>query len=162
MDEFRIDVVLESLSKQSDQAVTGLIAIRTPEIVFPDRGWSDFVVVVLSWWLREVTALMSGSTPMAKCAFMDGPYEFQLAIHSRDRWRLALLRRTASNQELSGETLVAPTTVVAELAKTANAVLRKCQENSWEDEDLKLLSVRFKELQSKRRFVGSHHGGLDS
>ena len=74
-------VDIGSLHLSDSGAVFGQIWLRTNAAVsgaFPEIGWTDFPVVVLSWWLRETDALMQGSSTTAECAFIDGPFHFSV------------------------------------------------------------------------------------
>jgi len=46
---FKTDPVSIDFSKS--QAVTGVVFFDFGSFQFPEKGWNDFIVVVLSWWL---------------------------------------------------------------------------------------------------------------
>src|ERR1700761_7175354 len=69
-------------------SITGVVSFQFRlERQFPSPGWSDFVVVLASWWLVELRRLAEGAHE-AKLRFMDGPY--WIAISSRDGGKLSL------------------------------------------------------------------------
>jgi hypothetical protein len=78
----RIETVVrpETLSIESGKIV-GEIFVTGEEIHFPERGWNDFPVIVLGWWL---TALQRPPTGLGVqiFRFMDGPYEFVVRSES--------------------------------------------------------------------------------
>ncbi|AUX33572.1 MULTISPECIES: hypothetical protein [Sorangium] len=39
---------------------------------FPDPRWSDFVVVVLTWWLNALMILLRGNSQRQEVMFMEG------------------------------------------------------------------------------------------
>jgi hypothetical protein len=45
----------------------------SPDRQFPSLGWSDFVVVLASWWMVALNEITNGVSE-ATLQFMDGPY----------------------------------------------------------------------------------------
>ena len=48
------------------------VYFRIGEKIFPDEKWSDFTVIILGWWIEELSKLKVGSKTFSLC-FMDGP-----------------------------------------------------------------------------------------
>jgi hypothetical protein len=66
----------------------GSLFVQVNNILFPDRSWTDFVVVVLGHWRHELSISGSGCENV-KLQFMDGPYYVQFL--KRDK--LGIYRR---------------------------------------------------------------------
>ena len=72
--ELRIPPATFDVSEKG--AVTGAVYFEVDGEAFPDEGWSDFVVVVLSWWCEALAELGRGASPTLR--FMDGPYAVEV------------------------------------------------------------------------------------
>lgn len=54
--------------------ITGVLCFEFAGQCFPDERWSDFPVVITSWWLEAVANLQAHPKEEAIFRFMDGPY----------------------------------------------------------------------------------------
>src|SRR5689334_14488413 len=54
--------------------VYGGLCVQVGELQFPDSRWTDLVVVVLAWWCRALSRLLSGEREPVEVRFMEGPY----------------------------------------------------------------------------------------
>lgn len=70
----------------------GQIYLQLDDVFFPDRGWGDFVCIVLSWWVR---ALGSLDNKPSKLGFMDGPFEVRIAVSTSDSVVCSCIRRNS-------------------------------------------------------------------
>ena len=72
MQHFSIEVDLETLENR--QNVTGDIYIVIDfHRFFPEEGWSDFVVIILSWWIKSIKGLIVSDIGRTyEFDFMDG------------------------------------------------------------------------------------------
>jgi hypothetical protein len=66
--------------RQSNQTgnVTGVIYVELASGPFPERNWSDFPVIVLSWWAEALRDLETSARHEVKWRFMDGPFSLTL------------------------------------------------------------------------------------
>jgi hypothetical protein len=67
-----IEVDLESLEKHKN-IVGNIYFVIDYHRFFPEDGWSDFVVIILAWWIKSIKGIM-GSKPNItyEFDFMDG------------------------------------------------------------------------------------------
>lgn len=67
-----IEVDLDSL-EHTHQIVGNIYFIIDYHRFFPDEGWSDFVVIILSWWIQSLKGLIISSAGSSYIFdFMDG------------------------------------------------------------------------------------------
>jgi hypothetical protein len=59
--------------------VTGVIYLELESGEFPERGWSDFPVIILGWWTEAFLQLEADNRGEVQWRFMDGPYTATLA-----------------------------------------------------------------------------------
>jgi hypothetical protein len=70
-----IVVDLQTFSQSSPNGnVTGVIFLELQEGEFPERGWSDFPVIILGWWTDELLQLAMPKRRQVHWRFMDGPF----------------------------------------------------------------------------------------
>lgn len=148
--ETRVKIVAdaESLSRSDLGSITGKIWFVQEEYDFPEKGWSDFPVVVLSWWLEKAVAMKGGHSRSAEFSFMDGPFSVAVTLVTEKTLTLAGIRNDPKQQiftsaEISLEALC------AELIRAAQEIERVCGERSWESSDVLRLSQNVRSL--KRR-----------
>jgi len=58
--------------------VTGVIDLDLDSGEFPERGWSDFPVIILGWWTEALLQLEAENINEVQWRFMDGPYSASL------------------------------------------------------------------------------------
>jgi hypothetical protein len=114
-----------SLVKGSSN-ITGKIYIDFKEFAFPGKGWNDFVVKIISWWLEGLERILNRSSKSEIFRFMDGPYYFKVTdglekyeIHFYHSDKL-IKHTTVSKEEFRDSIFEAGQTV---------SVL--CSEHSW-------------------------------
>jgi len=71
------EVILDTNSIEFNQksgSILGKVYFCIGNEFFPDKDWSDFVVVVLGWWVEEISKIEVGKTKTFTLNFMDGPF----------------------------------------------------------------------------------------
>ena len=139
-----VEVVVEpnTLRRSPVGAITGHLWLRWAEADgssrhFPEAGWADFPVPVLSWWLQALGELKIGSG--AEFRFMDGPH----IIHIN----LSADKLTLRGHEM---TLAIPAAAFeSRLREAASRVLSECAQRGWSSRDI--LQLR-KDLARPVRF----------
>jgi hypothetical protein len=63
----------ELLSRSQSGTVWGRIFFDLGAKAFPDKGWSDLVVVVTNAWIEGLLQITAGTKETTKVFFMDGP-----------------------------------------------------------------------------------------
>jgi hypothetical protein len=73
-----VDVVADtaSLKRSEVGSITGRVFLRGPIGDFPERGWSDFPVVILASWIEGLADVVIEKTQSFQGLFMDGPFAF--------------------------------------------------------------------------------------
>lgn len=85
----KVDVEKLLQSQGKSQTVTGEIFCVAGGVSFPEAGWNDFVIIILTWWLEASTRLGRGHSQEV-WRFMDGPWQVDLQRLGEDvSFRLA-------------------------------------------------------------------------
>jgi hypothetical protein len=132
--EFLIGCDLSTLYRSGSGSITGTIHVELDGFAFPEKGWSDFVVVILGWWLKSLDRIGRGDEA-AELLFMDGPFAIQLSTVGGASCSLELWEKSSS------ETLFASGTVpildlIGEIERVAAEVMKECSGRGWQSADL--------------------------
>jgi hypothetical protein len=130
---------LATLHQSAHGSITANLEVRIGEFVFPGPGWSDFVAIVLSWWLEALQTLIRGEQAV-ELRFMDGPYLMYL---TREGLSGCLLQCCEDREERTVvfQTRVNPLQLLSETERTATDVIKACAAKKWEAAALRSLSA---------------------
>jgi hypothetical protein len=133
----QIHVDSTKLSRTAGGSIVGPIWVELADTAFPEEGWFDFPVVLLTWWLQALRA--HGKTHSDKVLdFMDGPYEIRLEAASGG------CRARLYDRHGQGKVVAAATVDCEGLGESALAqgkkILAQCRRNGWEDTDVAALA----------------------
>jgi len=103
---------------------------------FPDDEWSDFVVIILSWWIESFKGLLVSSIGQTyKFEFMDGtpvilgnkigPSSIELSFEFDKEKRIKEFTAICNSEELGNSLLTA-----------SKKVLRAVERNKWSSEEI--------------------------
>ena len=141
--EALVEVDPSTLKRSSHGSVTGVVAIRADGASFPEVRWSDFPVVILSWWLEPVSRILHGTTCVWDCRFMDGPFSVRLQQMRGDTWTLVGLHDT----HVVFTTTVSCRAFIHSLLDGSRRILRECQQRSWHSRDIEILESAVRTIQ---------------
>jgi hypothetical protein len=132
VDESRIEVRgdLATLHKSARGSITGTLEAVIGEFVFPGRGWSDFVVVVLGWWLAALKELIRGAQS-AELLFMDGPFVICITKEGPAHYTL-VCREDRAESHVRFRARVNLLQLLAETENAATRVFQACSAQNWD------------------------------
>jgi hypothetical protein len=82
----------------------GEVHIQLNDYAFPDKEWTDFGKVIVSWWMEAFRKLLSGEEKKVQCKFMDGNYRFDLEVtNSPGIWHITLIREQGDSEEVENQ-----------------------------------------------------------
>ncbi|WP_157759091.1 hypothetical protein [Cystobacter fuscus] len=135
---FKVQAEVGTLEIARSGRITGVIMLRDEDRSFPDDEWNDTPVVVLGWWLEELTRLFSGKASTAQCRFMDGPFAFDATRHGNEIV-LQCRRRRQSSEQVVLEGRVPLDAFMWALVASASQVVAACEERGWKSDELNRL-----------------------
>ena len=132
-------VVDEStLAWSAGGSITGVITLVGDEWIYPEPGWSDFPVVILSWWLRGCQRVGSRKGASSEFRFMDGSFSFKATSLGGKEWQIECFggngKAESHIQVVSGEDFQKQLRVVAA------SIIKTCRERGWKSRDLEELA----------------------
>jgi len=141
-----VETSADSVQRSAGGGITGAVLLRLDDTAFPGEGWSDFPVVVLGWWLRTFTRLLSSAGTSGRCHFMDGPFAFEVEHARGGEWFVTQLRgaRRGSARQINGPSLV------ESIVASARAILAACAQRGWYSADVDELRAATDAVESYR------------
>lgn len=126
----RILVDPSSMEATGSRAAVGKICLADGEAFFPDRGWFDFPVVILRWWLEALARLSSGASGREELRFMDGPFRVEIE-GGADAASYRLIGPAGARE---GVLLLAP--FFAQARAAGLRVVDACDTRGWQSTDI--------------------------
>jgi hypothetical protein len=126
------------------RTATGLVYaelyLQVGELQFPDSRWTDFVVVVLSWWCEALHRLLAGVREPIDVRFMEGPYLVEIGPLDQGRVHLVLVEDR--KREICCEAEVDARVLVRSVVSATDKTLKECRtRDCWSDDTGKLLAA---------------------
>lgn len=118
---------IETLSNIG-RKITGEIYFEFSNFIFPEKGWNDFVVIILSWWLNE----FKKNNYNFKMLFMDGSFEIEIKESRNKQIDMVFFKGDTKLFTIN----TSKNTLKTELLKSARKVLRKAYQKNWQTSDV--------------------------
>ena len=131
---FSLRCDVETLRRSTKGSITGRLYVELGTFVFPDRGWSDFVVVILSWWLEALYGLVDGNRT-AELGFMDGPYAIGVTAIDLSVCSLECFQKGRTDTILT-KTSVDVFQLIQEVQHVSARVVEVCDAQGWQSSDV--------------------------
>jgi hypothetical protein len=145
MKEAKICLGDDNLGRSRVGIVHGPICLRVDGFSFPDLQWTDFVVVILTWWCRALFRILEGDRGPVEVRFMEGPFLVELGPQGKDTLRLTLVeaglkRRIVRNADVK----TAP--LIRSIISASDRTLIQCKKHQWWSNDEDCLAAAREDL----------------
>jgi hypothetical protein len=145
-------IALKIDAKYAGRSQAGLVWARLyldfGDRAFPDPQWTDFVVVVLTWWVNALTALLRGTSQRQEVMFMEGPFTVVIDVTASGAWRLTCVER-GLRRVTREQGAIEPKELLSSAASCADMALALCQANGWWSSDAEALESGLRELKKE-------------
>jgi hypothetical protein len=122
----------EGFGRSAAGLVYAELSLHVGELQFPHPQWSDFVVVVLTWWCDALRRLLEGEHGPIKVSFMDGPYAAEIGPIEQELVHLMLVERVGvEERDVRCETDVNARALIRSVLSAAERTLRECTTRGW-------------------------------
>ncbi|PFM75253.1 hypothetical protein COJ46_22125 [Bacillus sp. AFS077874] len=140
MNKVNIIINSNSLYKYESDSIIGEIYFQIGDFVFPEVKWTDFVVVILTWWNKEFMYLKNASIQSSyELDFMDGPFMVKVTKKSLELVELEFLRETV-NKKISLYRIECSLDEISKtLLRATNSLIKQIKINNWNTEDVQEL-----------------------
>src|SRR5699024_2465646 len=122
----------------------------TENEVFPEKGWNDFVVVILTWWHDALINLIQSEQNGTEQAFefMDGPLSVKAIKMSENVLELQFIKERRETEEIFFTVNTRITEFKKALLKSVDELLAELRRKNWQTDDVK-------ELEKKHSFLNA-------
>ena len=132
--------------KRFGKSAAGLIyaelSLSVGELQFPDSKWTDFVVVVLTWWCSAFSRLLAGQMESIEVRFMEGPYLVEVGPIKQELVHLMLVE-AGLKRRIHCDANVDAWVLIRSVLSAADRTLTECKNRNWWSDDAdRLLAAR--------------------
>jgi hypothetical protein len=143
----RVVLDVTNVERASSGSVLAGIWLRIDGRDFPDTGWEDFAVSVLTWWVGASLRLLTGKPGPAELRFLDGPYLVELERSVDDAWRLKLVQDRSSGK-VTQTAIIDPKPLLLSMVAAADSMLAICRARGWENHESTALAGYVSDLRA--------------
>ncbi len=119
-------------------SITSPIYFRDESKYFPEKGWSDFTVVILSAWLFYLNKPATiGQITLLN--FMDGPYLLRATQINGTELRIEFVCNR-KDEVVEIKIVMEKAVFLSQLLSASKTVLSACNSRNWSSPDLSSLS----------------------
>ena len=131
-----LNVDLDSLEINRSKNITGTIYFSIDyHRYFPDEGWDDFLVIILSWWIKSIRGVdISRIGTTYKLDFMDGPPEVLVKKIDEEQVEMNFRFEDDLNDSFKGTFLIKE--LKDSLLSVSKKVIREMDRNQWATKDI--------------------------
>jgi len=148
MDQIKIRVNRTTLFINDSNNIVGEIYIeKNGHSFFPEEKWTDFVVVILSWWTKKLRYFEYAKVgEKTVFDFMDGPLLLRLKKVNEHEVNLIGVKRNLINDEMLFEAQTQFDDLKMNVVKVSKSVIGYAKLKGWEDNELVNLHNEIKSL----------------
>ena len=139
-------VDLATLHVRAQVSATAGIWLAMGDSAFPGVGWSDFVVVLLSWWTAAILRLSRRKNATERVHFMDGPYAVKVSKSPSGGLEFRMFAGASGGREVAASE-ADYREFVSELVTQSRNVLNECRLREWWSPDAEVLASNLRDLE---------------
>lgn len=133
-----IEVEVDSLEKNNN-IVGNIYFVIDHHRYFPDEGWSDFVIIILSWWIHSLKGLINSEVGRTYLFdFMDGTPVVRAKKVNESNIEMSF-EFHREHPEIKFTSICRLEELRNSLLSVSKKVLRAVERNSWRSEDINQL-----------------------
>ena len=117
------EIIVNTDSFYESSSIIGKIYFQIGDFFFPEEGWDDFAVVILSWWLHA----FKNSETVFSMLFMDGPFEVNVVRSEGKTLELTFIHKEKKLFIVS----CAEEVLKKQLLNAARKILIKSSQENW-------------------------------
>jgi hypothetical protein len=104
-------------------SVFGIIYFDVDGYLFPEYGWDDFVVIILSWWAKGLIELIFDKTKEIGMSFMDGSFKALIKFENENQCTINFVE----GEKLDDEEEIIHKTIKVPFDSVKNEVINSCK-----------------------------------
>ncbi|WML26147.1 hypothetical protein [Neobacillus sp. OS1-33] len=143
-----IIVNFNSLCISSRKSITGEIYFLIGDRYFPEEGWNDFVIIILSWWHKALINIKNSQTNTThEFDFMDGPLVVKATKISENNLKLDFIKENSDTQEIFFTSISNFFQLEKSLMDVTKRLLKEINLKGWHSDEIEELEKMFNILK---------------
>lgn len=142
LEDINLYIKTETLTLTKANLVTGEIYFTIQSgATFPEKGWRDFVVVILTWWHDALHKLIESKQNKMEeeFDFMDGPLLVRVVKVSNDGLVLNFIKEMRDTEQIIFTANASMTKLKSTLLKASKELLGELNQRNWHSDDIEEL-----------------------
>lgn len=131
IEDINVIINLDSIKMSKSGAITGEIFFEVSNKFFPEENWSDFIVVILGWWVNNLRNYYQRREDCFELCFMDGPLSIKVKNKEEDTIELSFMRITGDEQQIFFKAECYKEVLKKRILSAARKILRKAEIEQW-------------------------------
>jgi len=116
--------------------------------IFPDMEWTDFPLIIFSWWIRDIISTRNNDHAKFQLWFMDGPFRVD-CVKEMEKIHMKCVRFNDTEVEIYAEKTVDFRELLRELRNSATRLVWWIEQGNFEElRDFSSLKGYLKELNN--------------
>jgi hypothetical protein len=146
--EIEINICLDNLSINNRNVITGEIYFSYNDQYFPEKGWDDFIVVILTWWHKAIINLISSRQNgiVQEFEFMDGPLLVKGTKLSDDIVELQFIKEKKDSEHIFFTCQTSINKFKKTLLNSTKQLLKDIKKRNWQSDDIEELEKMWRIL----------------
>lgn len=138
----KVEIIVDysSLTISSRKSILGDVYWKVGNRFFPEEGWNDFVIVIMSWWLKTINNIKNGQLKSNyEFIFMDGPLFITSTKISEEILKLEFIKDKRDSQEIYFTALCNINQLQKSLLNASKGILDDIKIKKWHSDDIEEL-----------------------
>lgn len=136
-----------SASQNKSGKIMGNIYFDVDGQFYPEKNWSDFLQIVLGWWVNDFIISQKRVNENFEFRFMDGPYKVLGQSSEADIYQVQFMRDALDKDEILLTTVTTKIELQKTLLKACETFFRIVEQQNISHEKIYGLKVLFDQLK---------------
>lgn len=138
--ELKIIVNNDTFIMNKSGNVIGNIYFNIDGINFPDEGWSDFIIVILIWWIEAISKINpKRKSDTFQLGFMEGPLFVRGYVKGENVTELEFTKERSNKSEIFFTSTCSISQMQISIYQAAKEILKQAETRGWDSDDIKRL-----------------------
>lgn len=138
MDQAVLELDLAKAGASKAGLVFAGLRLRMNNLRFPHEDWTDFIIVVLDWWVAAALRLLRKEAATVEVRFMEGPYLVEIQAQTDRVWKIRLVE-AGSRTYVQSEATIEALPLIRSILSASDDALALCRKRCFWSSDAESL-----------------------
>jgi hypothetical protein len=146
--DIKINIGIDTISKNKRNVVTSEIYFSCNDRFFPEHGWYDFSVVILTWWHKATINLSNSRSKgiVEEFDFMEGPLFVRGVKVSDEIIELFFIKENKAAEHILFKCRTNVNKFKSSLLRSTERLLQEIRNRNWRTDEIEELEKMWKVL----------------